>query len=180
MTGQQLFANGTGLAYFDDGTTTRFSHTITATEGYYYDNSTAFYIGEIPGINNTSPDNGVRCGENATTLDSGTSNDVVNITIIRGASLVENKSRVFEPSPVISIKVGDTVTWINEDISVRWIASPPLSMSAGGEIPFADTFSSMIGQNGGTFSCTFTEPGGFHYVDGFDFEMKGAIIVMER
>jgi hypothetical protein len=50
MTGQQYFANGTGIAYFDDGTTQSFKHIITAAAGYYYDNSTIFYTGEIPGV----------------------------------------------------------------------------------------------------------------------------------
>jgi hypothetical protein len=63
MTGQQYFANGTGIAYFDDGTTSSFEHSITPDNGYYFDNSINFYIGEVPG---TPSGNGVRCGENAT------------------------------------------------------------------------------------------------------------------
>jgi hypothetical protein len=58
MTGQQFLSNGTGIAYFDDGSTSRIEHPFTSESGFYYDNSTIFYTGDIPetvsGIVNTS------------------------------------------------------------------------------------------------------------------------------
>lgn len=59
MTGQQYFANGTGIAYFNDGTTEEFEHTLTANEGYYFDESTPFYIDAVPEVGNNT--NSVEC-----------------------------------------------------------------------------------------------------------------------
>src|SRR5215212_7922106 len=55
MTGQQFLPDGTGIAYFNDGTTEPFEHKFTPEEGYYYDNSTVFVSGQVPGheSNNT-------------------------------------------------------------------------------------------------------------------------------
>jgi plastocyanin len=180
MTGQQYFGNGTGVAYFNDGTTASFNHTITPDNGYYFDNSTVFHIGEIPGI---ASGNGVQCGENATF--SGV--NITDISIIRGANLIENKSRALEPSPIVKIKAGDTVRWTNEDITLHSIISPPTSpplssaSSFSGLVPAGSTFSSGTIIEGGRFYCTFTEPGGIHY--GIDYggsSIKGAVIVEEK
>jgi hypothetical protein len=51
--GQRFFPDGTGVAFFDDGTTQTFFHSVTPRNGYYYDNSTVFFAGMIPGFNET-------------------------------------------------------------------------------------------------------------------------------
>src|SRR5215204_5385464 len=84
MTGQQFFANGTGLAYFNDGSISKFEHEMTPQEGWYYDNTTIFYTGEIPGIsstNNTKCSGGVSSlGDAIATLfDNDTSNSTTTI-----------------------------------------------------------------------------------------------------
>jgi plastocyanin len=199
LTGERFFANGTGIAYFDDGTTQIFRHTITPENGYYYDNSTIFYTGEIPGISNGSSNtinatnttsrsdtsvcapltqslkdlfaddcNPADCGISS----SGDGNNV-NVTIVYGSSMLANKSKAFDANPV-RIKVGDTVTWINEDWQGHVIQSPPQGMV---EVSSGLTFSSFI-PAGDTFSCTFTKPGGFHYADTPDTDMAGTVIVM--
>jgi plastocyanin len=178
MTGQQYFANGTGIACFDDGTTTSFEDSITPDNGYYFDNPTDFYIGEAPGI---TSGNGVRCGENATF--SGV--NITDIAIIRGANLVENKSKALEPSTIVKIKVGDAVRWTNKDEAVHSVisppTSPPLPFSLSGSASVGSVFSSGTMIEGGRFYCTFTEPGGIHYgIDYGSSSIKGAVIVEER
>jgi len=54
MTGQQYFGNGTGIAYYDDGRTEKFVHTIAENYGYYFDNKTNFYVGYVPGLGNNT------------------------------------------------------------------------------------------------------------------------------
>jgi hypothetical protein len=50
LIGERFFANRTGLGYFDDGTARLFTHTLAPESGSYYDNSTAFVAGNVPGI----------------------------------------------------------------------------------------------------------------------------------
>ena len=155
VTGERYFANGTGVAYFTDGTTRLFRHMITPEMEYYYDNSTIFYAGEIPEVNNT----------NATSTGR-----TVNVSINFGGSNLGNKS--FDPNPV-RIKVGDTVTWTNNDqYSVYTIASPPPQTGILGMNFMSDRL-----ESGDTFSHTFTKPGGFHYEAGYG--MRGTVIVEE-
>jgi plastocyanin len=215
MTGQQFFPNGTGIAYFDDGSTSRIEHPFTAESGYYYDNSTIFYTGDIPetisGIANTTSTNNniTSCSGSAggTTPNtsgllnlfgpdaadeeennnnmvnngaSGGGGENVNVTIIYGASALDNKSRAFEPNPV-RMKVGDTVTWINQDLNLHDLHSPPRVPILPSEgVLSSTTFFGLVSENGGTFSCTFNKPGGFHYADSFDPNMTGTIIVEKK
>lgn len=103
LTGHQYLSSGTGIAYFDDGTTQPSKHMITSANGYYFDNSTIFYTGEIPGL---SSERGVKCDTGATrnTGIYGNGTNIVNVTIIRGGDLIEKKSKALEPSPVIESK----------------------------------------------------------------------------
>jgi plastocyanin len=155
VTGERYFANGTGIAYFTDGTTRLFRHMITPEKEYFYDNSTIFYAGDIPEVNST----------NATSTGR-----TVNVSINFGGSNLGNKS--FDPNPV-RIKVGDTVTWTNDDqYSTYTIASPPLQPGILGMNFMSDRL-----EPGDTFSHTFTKPGGFHYEAAYG--MRGTVIVEE-
>jgi plastocyanin len=155
VTGERYFANGTGVAYFTDGATRLFRHMITPEKEYYYDNSTMFYAGDIPEVNSN----------NATSTGR-----TVNVSINFGGSNLGNKS--FDPNPV-RIKVGDTVTWTNNDqYSAYTIASPPPQTGILGMNFMSDRL-----ESGDTFSHTFTKPGGFHYEAGYG--MRGTVIVEE-
>ena len=155
VTGQRYFANSTGVAYFTDGPTRLFRHTITPENEFYYDNSTIFYAGDIPEVNST----------NATSTGR-----TVNVSINFGGSNLGNKS--FDPNPV-RIMVGDTVTWTNNDLySAYIITSPPLQTGIRGMNFISDRL-----EPGDTFSHTFTKPGGFHYEAGYG--MRGTVIVEE-
>jgi plastocyanin len=155
VTGERYFANGTGIAYFTDGTTRLFRHMITPEKEYYYDNSTIFYAGNIPEVNST----------NATSTGR-----TVNVSINFGGSNLGNKS--FDPNPV-RIKVGDTVTWTNDDqYSAYIIASPPPQTGIIGMNFMSDRL-----EPGDTFSHMFTNPGGFHY--SASYGMRGTVIVEE-
>ena len=155
MTGERYFANSTGIAYFTDGTARLFRHMITPENEDYYDNSTIFYAGDIPEVNST----------NATSTGR-----TVNVSINFGGSNLGNKS--FDPNPV-GIKVGDTVTWTNNDLySAYIITSPPLQTGIRGMNFMSDRL-----EPGDTFSHTFTKPGGFHYEASYG--MRGAVIVEE-
>lgn len=192
MTGQQFFANGTGIAYFDDNSTSKFEHEMTSQEGWYYDNTTIFYVGQIPGISSA---NNVKCSGGANDLSdsrnilSNNNNNSSNstnhkFTIINGANLIENKSKAIQPSPIIKIKAGDTVTWTNEDSETHSIIAPPGHFEFGSKITSGQTIDGLLS---GTYSdliedrsvsCTFNEPGGFQYdVDHALDGIKGVVIV---
>jgi plastocyanin len=206
MTGQQFFANGTGLAYFNDGSISKFEHEMTPQEGWYYDNTTIFYTGEIPGIsstNNTKCSGGVSSlgdaiaklfdndtSNSTTTIDnSSNSSSITNhtLTIINGANVIENKSKAIQPSPIIRIKAGDTVTWVNEDMTPHDLKAPPGNVMYSQQIiPSGQTIDVTLfsadspSEEYRRVSCTFTEPGGFHYdIDTARNEIRGAVIVEE-
>ena len=109
------------------------------------------------------------------------------LTIINGANLIENKSRAIQPSPIIRIKACDTVTWINEDRESHWLRAPPGAFEFSSQIPAGQTFDVTLSSTQSTseedrmVSCTFTEPGGFHYdLDFSNNGIKGVVIVEPR
>ncbi len=156
LAGERYFANGTGIAYFTDGTMRLFRHMITPENEYYYDNSTIFYAGNIPEVNSN----------NATSTGR-----TVNVSMNFGGSNLGN--RTFDPNPV-RIKVGDTVTWTNDDpYSAYVIISPPPHHTG---IRGMNFMSDRL-ESGDTFSHMFTKPGGFHYEAGYG--MRGTVIVEE-
>lgn len=79
-----------------------------------------------------------------------------DVSIINGA---------FNPAS-ITIKVGDTVTWTNND------ADHDHTVSGNG-------FSSGNLKHGATFSFTFTSAGTFAYSDGLHPRMKGKVVVQK-
>jgi hypothetical protein len=178
MTGQQYFANGTGIAYFEDGTTESFIHTITPEEGYYHDNSTAFVYGNIPGYegNITISNTNVKADELDAIAETGGGSSIINVTIPSGATILANSngSRAIQPSNIIHAKVGDIIFFSNEDYENHWLVSPPDSFS--GPIPTGGNFDLFLGtgQNG---TVVVTAPVGLHFFDKTKYEIKGAIIV---
>ena len=69
----------------------------------------------------------------------------------------------FSPSE-LNVKVGDTVTWENQDSAVHTVVSTSL-------------FESNVLNKGDKFSFTFAKPGEYSYNCGIHPSMKGKIIV---
>jgi plastocyanin len=108
------------------------------------------------------------------------------LTIINGADIIENKSKAIQPSPIIRIKAGDTVTWVNEDRTTHILTAPPGDFSFFSPIQAGQTFEVTLSSTESSLvedrrvSCTFTEPGGFHYdIDLSNNGIKGVVIVEE-
>jgi plastocyanin len=70
----------------------------------------------------------------------------------------------FDPGTV-TIKVGDTVTWTNQDAAVHTVAAADQSWKS-------DNLS-----KGASFSRTFTAAGTFAYICGVHTSMKGTVVV---
>ena len=86
----------------------------------------------------------------------------------------------FSPS-TLTIKVGDTVTWINEDSKQHWIASDPHPIHTGYPEKggcIGSTFDSCRGLNPGeSWSFTFRYSGTWGYHDHLRPYLTGKIIV---
>ena len=100
----------------------------------------------------------------------------VKVSIVPGASTLGDKA--FSPNPV-NIKVGDTVTWINDDTQFHTVVSG--DPSGGGDT--GKVFDSGLSgptaltTKGKTFSHKFTEKGEFPYFCQLHPTMVGKIVV---
>ena len=178
--GNRYFANGTGLAYFDDGAVFPFNHAITPGYGFYYDDSTIFYAEDIPDVAasmNTTANNNANSNDDNTT--TATTHDIV---IPRGFEVSSGNATTIQPE-VLRVKVGDTVRWINEDWNSISLRSPPY-VGGGSNVTLSDLALTLDGSNfdeyiqpGKTLSIQFSKPGGFHYEIS---ESTGTVIVEER
>lgn len=176
LIGERFFENGTGLAYFDNGTTRQFNHTITPENGFYYDNSTVFLAGDVPGVSERN--SSITAGEsNGTNPLPGSK--TVNITIPYSSELVPG-DQTFQPN-LVRVKVGDNVTWINDDRHTHSVVSPPPNDPIDNRaVAVGLNFDSGFLGQGQTFSFVFTRPGGFHYADTFNPDNVGTVIVEEE
>ena len=100
------------------------------------------------------------------------------ITIISGASSA--CTTAYFPNSV-TILVGETVTWKNNDIMAHTVTSTsdsgPACTAGGGSLTSAPLDSGPIAPNG-TFSHTFDTAGTYYYVCTIaDHEMRGTVIV---
>jgi hypothetical protein len=163
LIGERFFANGTGTAYFDDGTTASFRHTITSAAGYYYDNSTVFAVGEIPEFDVND------------TITLGITGDIITVTILYGAELLGNNS--IQPSSIINAKVGDVVMFKNEDWQSYSIRSPPDTYGSEA-VPEGANFEFSLAP-GQSASILISKPIGMHY-ELVGEDIKGAVIAEER
>ena len=103
---------------------------------------------------------------------------VVKVSIVPGASTLGDKA--FSPNPV-TIKEGDTITWINNDNQFHTVTSGSPS-STGGAAAGKVFDSGLSGPNaltmkGKTFSHTFNEKGVFPYFCQLHPTMIGKVIV---
>ena len=100
----------------------------------------------------------------------------VKVSIVPGASTLNDKA--FSPNPV-NIKVGDTVTWVNNDSQFHTVVSG--NPSGGGDT--GKVFDSGLSgptaltTKGKTFSHKFTEKGEFPYFCQLHPTMVGKVIV---
>ena len=100
----------------------------------------------------------------------------VKVSIVPGASTLADKA--FSPNPV-NVKIGDTVTWVNEDSVFHTVVSG--NPSSGGET--GKVFDSGLSgptaltTKGKTFSHKFTEKGEFPYFCQLHPTMIGKVVV---
>ncbi|MGI0101776.1 MAG: cupredoxin domain-containing protein [Nitrosotalea sp.] len=93
-----------------------------------------------------------------------------NVTISKGASTQGAGQKYFDPAS-LSVKVGTTVTWTNQDAAAHTVTSGDPSAGPSG------TFDSGLIKPGNTFKYTFTTPGTTSYFCTIHPWMTGKIIV---
>jgi len=102
--------------------------------------------------------------------NNNTATDETKVSIVEGASDFGNKS--YQPSP-IKIKVGDTITWTNDDsIAPHTVTegNPSSSMSGAG-------FDSGLLSQGQAFKHTFNKVGVVEYFCSLHPTMVGKVSV---
>lgn len=97
----------------------------------------------------------------------------IKASIVPGASTMGDKA--FSPNP-LNIKVGDNVTWTNDDSTVHTVTSGtgPTDPNMGKEF---DSGLKTLMSPGDTFSFTFSKTGEFPYYCAVHPTMVGTIIV---
>jgi plastocyanin len=85
------------------------------------------------------------------------------------AGTVEAVNIAFEP-PRISVPVGATVTWTNQDVVRHTVTSGTPGEADG-------TFDEPLDAEGGTASATFDEPGTYAYFCDLHRNMTGEVVV---
>ena len=99
--------------------------------------------------------------------------DVI-VRIPQGASdLTED---AYTPNPV-EVNVGDTVTWINDDLTTHTATSGSSSSGSTGMFGGTDDSPEIIGPEGDTQSFTFDEAGEFEYYCTLHPNMVGTVVV---
>ena len=91
---------------------------------------------------------------------SGSQNEVA---IVIGAASATN-SQFYSPS-ILSVKVGTSVTWINQDTAVHTVTSTSGAFDSGNM------------NSGAVYKLTFTQPGNYSYYCKYHLWMKGTIVV---
>jgi amicyanin len=102
-------------------------------------------------------------GQNTNPAGDGNTNQASNTVVI--------KNFAFSPQE-IRIKVGDTVTWINEDSAPHIVASDPHPTHT--DLPGLESSSMATGQS---YTFQFTKAGTFGYHCHIHPSMKGTVIV---
>ena len=97
------------------------------------------------------------------------------VSIVEGASTMADKA--FSPSPA-NVKVGDTVTWTNDDSTPHTVTSGtgPSDPSMGKEFNSSPGLKTLIAPNQ-TFSHKFTTAGQYPYFCQVHPTMVGKVIV---
>jgi len=176
LIGQQYFENGTGISYFSDNSSKLFTHSITPQNGFLYNNSITYTIGDVPASSAMS-NNNTNAGSNISPPATG---NVINITIPNGADLLP-ANQTFQPNSV-TVKVGDTMQFVNRDSQSHRIVSPPSTLFdlSNKSVPSGVTFDTGD-LSPGQISANMTalRPGGYHYNDNYNEASTGTIIIVE-
>jgi plastocyanin len=104
-------------------------------------------------------------------INETVTNNIKNVSIVPEATGLEDKA--FQPSP-IKIKVGDTITWTNNDLSIHTVSEGNPSIDS---IP-ANGFDSGLISPEETFTHTFDKVGTIEYHCTLHPTMLGKVIVM--
>jgi plastocyanin len=109
---------------------------------------------------------GVACGGGSATTTAAPTASTSSTPAGSGGTEVKVTMTNISYSPdTVTIKVGDTVTWLNEDAPKHDVVAD------NGE------FKSSLFDKGGTFSFTFTQAGTYPYHCSIHANMKGTVIV---
>jgi plastocyanin len=108
--------------------------------------------------------------------DDAGANEEVIVRIPQGAS--ELTDDAYTPNPV-EVNVGDTVTWINDDLTTHTSTSGSSSSGSTGMFGGTDDSPEIIGPEGDTQSFTFDEVGQFEYYCTLHPNMVGTVVVTE-
>ena len=103
---------------------------------------------------------------------SALTNNGETVSIVKGATNLDNKS--FSPNP-IKIKVGNTITWVNNDNTIHTVSSGKPNSQDAGQV-FDSGLTSLITPSK-TYSHKFTTPGEYSYFCRLHPNMLGTIEV---
>jgi plastocyanin len=106
----------------------------------------------------------------------GADNEEAIVIIPEGSSSLTDDA--YRPNP-IEVNTGDTVTWINDDLTSHTATSGNPESGSTGMFGGTDDSPEIIGSEGGTQSFTFDEAGEFEYYCTLHPSMVGTVIVTE-
>ena len=106
----------------------------------------------------------------------GADNEEAIVIIPEGSSSLTDDA--YRPNP-IEVNTGDTVTWINDDLTSHTATSGNPESGSTGMFGGTDDSPEIIGPEGGTQSFTFDEAGEFEYYCTLHPSMVGTVIVTE-
>ena len=108
-------------------------------------------------------------------VDGGDNEEVIVIIPEGSSSLTDD---AYRPNP-IEVNTGDTVTWINDDLTSHTATSGNPESGSTGIFGGTDDSPEIIGPEGDTQSFTFDESGEFEYYCTLHPSMVGTVIVTE-
>ena len=111
------------------------------------------------------------------TATSATASGQVVVRIPEGASELTNDA--YTPNP-IEINTGDTVVWVNDDITSHTATSGTSGSGSTGMFGGTEDSPEIIGPEGDTQSFTFDEAGEFDYYCTLHPNMVGTVIVTDE
>lgn len=106
----------------------------------------------------------------------GDENDEVIVIIPQDSSTLTDDA--YRPNP-IEVNTGDTVTWINDDLTSHTATSGSPESGSTGMFGGTDDSPEIIGPEGDTQSFTFDEDGEFEYYCTLHPSMVGTVIVTQ-
>jgi len=93
--------------------------------------------------------------------------------------MVHPGSEKFAPQE-LTIKVGDRVTWVNEDRRTDYFVTSSGPMTRRTTVATDDLVMNVVLHPGTVYTRSFKEPGTYHYFCAGHVDMWGAVIVKEN